>query len=91
MIHPIARIRQQPRYIRHRRFVRVPVERGLALKSRGVRQGARVDDLGLIRCVTDGPIPIPTVIACTPSQRYVGRGKNLPAEIIPVQYDKMVL
>ena len=57
MIHPIARIRQKPRHIRHRRTVRVPSERGLTLESRGIRQGVGVYDLCLIRGVADGPIP----------------------------------
>lgn len=63
VIHPIARIRQQPRHVRHRRTVRVPVERGLTLKSRGIRQGVRIYDPRLIRGIADCPIPIPTVIA----------------------------
>ena len=58
VIHPVARILQQSRHVGNRRAVRVPVERGLALESRAVRQGGRVDDLGLIRHVADRPIPI---------------------------------
>ena len=58
MIHPIARVRQQSRHIRHRRAVRVPAERGLALISRGIRQRIRVYDLRLVGRVADGPIPI---------------------------------
>jgi len=54
MVHPIARVLQYPRNVRHSRTVRVPVERGLTLENRGARQRARVDGLSLIRHVADG-------------------------------------
>lgn len=54
MIHPIARVLQQSRHVRHGRAIRIPVERRLTLENRGVRQGDRVDALGLIRYIADG-------------------------------------
>lgn len=58
MIHPIARILQQSRHVRHGRAIRVPVERRLTLENRSVRQGAREDGLSLIRHVADGQVPV---------------------------------
>ena len=54
MIYSIARILQKSRHVRHGRAIRIPVERRLTLENRGVRQGDRVDALGLIRYVADG-------------------------------------
>ena len=57
MIYPIAGVLQNSGHVGDRRVISVPVEGRLALVSRRVRQGVRVDRLTLVRCVADDPVP----------------------------------